>query len=209
MALFVSFGSLPAADKDAPAAGYGEFDGSTFKCLDYTNGLGENSNSSAKAQSVFAHLWVQGYLAGFEKAQGKLELSDDKDDTQKLSSILLQRCRDYPGSSILAVAQQAIAKDITKIPSKTIVDFSLATYTCGQKIDAKGGAAGDATKADLADLWSFAFIQGFKNATASDMVIAVENKPVLVGAITKNCAKNRDMTLLNMTATIADKVKLQ
>jgi len=199
-------GTVRAADKAAPE-GVGGFDGSSFKCLDYTNGLGENATT--KPLSVLGHLWMQGYLAGLYKAQGKLELSDDKADEQKFSSVILQRCRDYPGSSILAVSLQAIAKDVYKIPSKTIVDFSLSSYTCGQQTDAKGGAAGDANKADLADLWAFAFIQGYKNATTPDMLIAPENKSVLTGAIARNCAKNRDMTLLDMTALVAERVKLQ
>ncbi|TAL04342.1 MAG: hypothetical protein EPO08_01645 [Rhodospirillaceae bacterium] len=212
VALAIALGAIQispvlAADATSAPAGNGEFDGSTFKCLDYTNGLGDNA--STKMQSVLGQLWMQGYLAGYYKGQGKLELSDDKADDQKLSSVMLQQCRQYPGSAILTVAQQAIGKDVYKIPSKTIADFSVASYTCGQQVDAKGGSAGDANKADLADLWSFAFIQGFKNATARDMVISVDNKSVLTGAIARSCGKNRDMTLLDMTALVADKVKLQ
>jgi len=194
-----------AVHNTAQAAG--EFDGSTFKCLDYTNGLGDNASS--KMQSVLAHLWMQGYLAGYAKGKGTFELSDKKADEERVASLLLQRCRDFPGSSILAVALQAVAQDVNKVPTKTIADFSLSTYTCGQQLDARSSGAGDANKADLAELWAYAFIQGYKYVAAPDMVIAVENKPVLVGAIARGCAKNREMTYLDMTAAVADKVKLQ
>jgi hypothetical protein len=184
-----------------------EFDGANFTCLSYTNGLGENS--STKTQSTLARLWVEGYLAGLYKAQGNLDFSDNKADTDVLSALLLQRCRDYPNFTLMGVAAQTIAKDPHKLPAKTVADFSPGTYTCGQQVDAHGGGPADATRGDLADMWAFAFIQGYKNATAKDMVIPMENKPVLVGIVNKHCAGNRDMSFIDMTAQVADKVKLQ
>jgi hypothetical protein len=198
---------VPRATYAADAVKGGEFDGASFTCLNYTNGLGENATN--KSQSILAHLWMQGYIAGFYKAKGTLELSDDKADQQILESLMLQRCRDYPGATILTVVQQAIAVAPHKVPARTIVDFNLNTYTCGQQLDAHSGSAGDASKADLADMWSFAFIQGYKNATAPDMVIGLENKPALVGAIAKYCAANRDVPLQNAAALVAEKVKMQ
>jgi hypothetical protein len=196
-----------AADKSAGAATSGEFDGANFRCLNYTNGLGENS--STKMQSTLARLWTEGYLAGFYKAQGKLAFSEDKADMDTLSALLLQRCRDYPNFTIMGVAMQTIGKDEHKIPAKSVTDFSPATYTCGQHVDARAGGPADTTRADLADMWAFAFIQGYKNATAPNMVIPMENKPVLVGIVTKHCGTNRDTSFGDMAAMIADKVKLQ
>ena len=200
------FAAAGAKAADAPAGSAGEFDGSKFTCLNYTNGLGESS--SMRAQSMIAHLWMEGYLAGFYKAQGKLEMSADKADAQMLDNLMLQRCRDFASYTILTVAQQAIGKDPHKLPAEAVPDFAPASYTCGQHLDAKKGSAGDANKADLADLWAFAFIQGFKNASQPQMVIPLENKDVLVGAVNKNCGNNRNMSFLDLTALVADKVKL-
>ena len=86
-------GAAAQGGKSAPA-GNGEFDGSAFSCLNYTNGLGDNA--STKAQSMLARLWMQGYLAGYYKGQGKLEMSAEKGDEDKLASLMLQKCREYP-----------------------------------------------------------------------------------------------------------------
>jgi hypothetical protein len=197
---------MAQAKKSAPA-GNGEFDGSSFTCLNYTNGLGENA--STKPQSIMARVWIEGYLAGYFKAQNKLEISSEKADSDKLVNLLLQKCREYPSSSILAVSQQAIAKENVKIPGTADGGFAPATYTCAQHTEAKKGTASSESKADIADLWAFAFIQGFKNVAQSDMVIPMENKSVLTGAVTRNCEKNGEMKFMDLTAMVADKVKLQ
>src|SRR5262245_39101940 len=127
-----------------------EFDGAGFTCLNYTNGLGENASN--KMQSTLAHLWIQGYLAGVYKAKGNLQLSEDKADDDKLSAVMLQRCRDNPQATILAVSLQRIADEPRKLPAKTVVDFTPATHTCAQQTAARKGSAGEANKADLADL---------------------------------------------------------
>ena len=114
-------------------------------------------------------------------------MSEDKADEDKVVNLMLQKCREYPASSILAVSQQAIAKEKIKLPAVALADFSPATYTCAQHTEAKKGGAASANKADIAELWSIAFIQGFKNVEQKDMVIPMENKAVLTGAIANNC----------------------
>jgi len=185
----------------------GEFDGSAFTCLQYTNGQGENS--SGKAQASLAKIWVIGYLAGYYKAKGNLEIVDDKEADDKLSSTMISKCREYPQTSIMTVSMQAIANDKRKLPAMAAADFNPQSYTCGNHTDAKAGTSGNRMKADLAELWAFAFIQGFKNVAQPDMVIPMENKPVLTGAIASNCAKNRDTPYFDLTALVAEKVKLQ
>ena len=191
----------------AAVAQKGEFDGSAFTCLQYTNGQGENS--SGKAQAGLAKIWMTGYLAGYYKAKGNLEIVDDKAADEKLASSILSKCREYPQTSILTVSMQALGSDARKIPAMVTADFNPQSYTCGNHVDAKGGSAAEGMKADLAELWAFAFIQGFKNVAQPDMVIPMENKPVLTGAITKNCEKNRETPYFDLTALVADKVKLQ
>ncbi len=199
-ALMLAFGAHVAAAAD------GEFSGGQFTCLQYTNGLG--ANASGKMQSNLARLWMLGYLAGYAKAQGKLEWSDDKADEQKLSDLILTRCREFPQNAILAVSMQSLVNDAKKIPKATGTDFSPGDYTCGQHVDAKAGAAADTVKADLADLWAFAFIQGFKNVGAPDMEISADNKPQLTGVIAKTCGNNRAVPFMDLTALVAEKVKL-
>lgn len=204
----MSLGMVTAAaaqSKGAPA-GNGEFDGSTFSCLNYTNGLGDNA--SGKTQSMLARLWMEGYLAGYMKAQNKLEMSADKADEDKLLALMLQKCREYPASSILAVSMQAIAKEKIKLPNTAMAEFSPESYSCAQHTEAKKGSAGSAAKADLADLWAIAFIQGYKNVAQADMVIGMENKPVLTGAIAKNCEKMADTKYMDLVSMVADKVKM-
>ncbi len=191
----------------AAGASSGEFAAGKFTCLDYTNGLGEKS--AGRAQSSLARLWMSGYLAGFFKAQGKLELDGEAKASEQFDNFLLQTCRQYPQSSIFAVSMQALTKDARKVPTAPVLDFTPQGYTCEQHVAAKGGAAADANRADLAEFWAFAFIQGFKNVASPDMEIPAENKPQLVGAVTNTCAKNPKVPFMDLTALVAEKVKLQ
>lgn len=203
----IGIGAVVALAAGPAAAQQGEFDGASFTCLQYTSGQGENS--SGKAQAGLAKLWMMGYLAGYYKAKGNLEIVDDASADERLSSTILSKCREYPQTSILTVSMQAIATDARKLPAMAAADFNPQSYTCGNHVDAKAGSAAESMKADLADLWAFAFIQGFKNVGQPDMVIPMENKPVLTGAVTKNCEKNRDTAFFDLTAMVAQAVKLQ
>ncbi|MGZ6253969.1 MAG: hypothetical protein ACXWM1_12985, partial [Candidatus Binataceae bacterium] len=85
----------------------GEFTASKFNCLQYTNGLGENS--SGRAQSEIARIWMLGFLAGRYKAQMNLEFTDDQAEAGKVMDLALQRCRAHPDSSFRVVGLQALA----------------------------------------------------------------------------------------------------
>ena len=198
---------LASGAQTANAQGQGEFDGARFTCLEYTNGLGENS--SGRIQSQLGHLWILGYMAGFYNASGNLEMSDDAGDRDMISNLALQTCREFPQNSLLSISMQALTADTHKVPSAPTMEFTPAGYTCGNHVDAKGGSAAGANKADLADLWAFAFIQGYKNVSSPDMEIPIENKGALTGAIEKNCANNRDMAFMDLAALVAKAVKLE
>ncbi|MBD25547.1 MAG: hypothetical protein CMG46_11180 [Candidatus Marinimicrobia bacterium] len=191
----------------ANAQGQGEFDAASFTCLEYTNGLGVNA--SGKVRSQLGHLWILGYLSGFYKASGNFEMSDEADAGDRIANIVLQTCRQFPQSSLLSVSIESLTDDTHKVPSAPTMEFTPAAYTCGDHVDAKAGAAADANKADLAGLWAFAFIQGYKNVDAPDMEIPIENKGALTSAIDNNCAKNRDMAFMDLTVLVAKVVKLQ
>lgn len=182
-----------------------EFDGTNFSCLQYSSAQSESS--STKAQGDLAKLWVMGYVAGYYKAKGNLDVVDDAKAADAITSKLASLCREFPAGTVWAVSGKLV-EDNRKVPAMASDVVNLNTYTCAAHADAKEGSAADMMKADLADLWSFAFIQGFKNFTDKDMVINIENKPMLTGAVTRNCGKMRDKTFLELTAMVAQAVKL-
>ncbi|MBX7201328.1 MAG: hypothetical protein K1X51_18320 [Rhodospirillaceae bacterium] len=190
----------------AAPSGSGEFTPSKVTCLEYTNGLGENS--STKMQAEISRIWMLGYLAGYYKASMNLQFTDDAAEAAKIGDLMLQRCRDSPTASILVVAMKALAAEPHQLPAAVTADFVPSKFTCGDFVDAKGGAANAAAKADLAELWGFGFIQGFKNVAQADMEIPIAVKPQLLGAVQRSCGNNRATLFMDLTALVADKVKL-
>lgn len=184
-----------------------EFTGSKFTCLEYTNGLGENA--SGKLQSVIARVWMHGYLSGFYKASQKLNLADDAATAEAFDNTLLQTCREYAGNDLLGVSLQVLAKADRQLPAKAGADFTPVGYTCEQHTKAKQGAAADANRADIAELWAFAFIQGFKNLNQPELEVPVDSKAQLVGAINNVCLKNAALPYMDIAALVSEKVKLQ
>lgn len=184
-----------------------EFTGSKFTCLEYTNGLGENS--SGKLQSVIARVWIHGYLAGFNKASQKLAFSEDAAAGEAFDNNLLQTCREWAARDILGVSLSVLAKTERQMPAKAGADFSPIGYTCEMHTKAKAGGAGDANRADIAELWAFAFIQGYKNLAQPDLEVPVESKAQLVGAINNVCVKNAALPYMDIAALVSEKVKLQ
>ncbi len=184
-----------------------DFSGGTFTCLDYTNGLGENS--AGRMSSNLARLWMYGFLAGYYKTQGKLEMStDDAADMQALDSTFVATCSTYPTNSIFAVVAKAIAVQPHKMPNAIARDFTPTTYTCGQHLDGKNGAAAAANKADLAEFWAFGFVQGYKNVNFPDFEIGAEFRPAITKSLLNACADRRDQLIMDVAAQVADKVKI-
>ncbi len=200
----VAFAAAMALGVASAHAQGAEFDGTNFSCLQYTSANADNS--STKAQSGLAKLWVAGYLSGYYKAQGKLDVTGDAASGDKLNSDLASKCKEFPSATIWALSAK-LSESERKLPVKQET-LDVGTYTCAMHADAKAGSAADMMKSELADLWAFAFIQGFKNFTDKEMVINMENKPMLTGAVTRNCGKMRDKTFLDLTAMVAQAVKL-
>ena len=195
-----------AAAQGAEKSGAPDFNGVKFTCRQYTNALAESAES--RAQARLAQLWALGFLAGYYKAEGKLELTNDSEG-RKIIEQLEQICREAPTNSIFTITAKELAKDVRQLPTVMPADFPAATYSCGQHVDVRVGGEGDAAQADLAELWAFAFIQGYKNVASPGMEIGGEFKEVLVGAINKNCANSRDTRYMDLAALVAEKVKLQ
>jgi len=136
-----------------------------------------------------------------------LEVADDAKASEAINSNLASKCKEFPQATIWAISSK-LAEDARKVPNMASDSLDLNTYTCASHVDAKAGSAADMMKSDLADLWSFAFIQGYKNFTDKEMVINMENKPMLTGAVTRNCGKMLDKSFLELTSMVAQAVKL-
>jgi hypothetical protein len=182
------------------------FAGGTFTCLEYTNGLGDNS--AGRLQSMVGKLWIQGYIAGFYTGKKTLEFSDDPAVVQELDALIETKCRANPQAAILNIAISQIVNEPHKVPGKALGGFTPSTYSCGQHLDAKGGAAASANAADLAELWAFAFIQGYKNVANPDVEIKPEFKGTLLNAVNKVCNANREKVYIDYLALVAERVKI-
>ena len=184
-----------------------EFDGAMFTCLNYINSASENATNNVRA--TFARLWIEGNLAGYYKAQDKLIFSDDVADRQALRDTFYESCAKFPSVSVQTVGLQGMSRAEMKLPRKLIGDIEIDSYTCGQHIEGKSGDAAGTVRADIAEMWAFAFIQGYNAARNSEVIIPSENKPTLMSAILKNCNDNKEMMFLTLTSNIAQKVKIK
>lgn len=174
------------------------FTASEFRCVVLVDGTG------LAALSVFAKLWTHGYLAGYYKAQDKLTFAGTDADT--LAGALAETCKAHPAAFLLTAAQHELASAARDLPPTTAA-FSPRSYSCKDYGAARNGA--DKREADFAELWSFAFIQGFKNASQPDLEIPFEARSRILGAVTVACQKLPDLGFLDLTALVAAKVKLK
>jgi peptidylprolyl isomerase len=195
-------GATPTAIPTAKmAAG---FDGSKFTCQKYLKGLGDTAD--AGKQMTLGHLWIQGFLAGFYKANGGLSFASDSAAQTGFDSVLATRCKAFPDATLRGMALQVLAKETRPLAAMTVIGFAPATTTCARYTAAK---ANDPDTFEFASLWAFAFIQGFKNATQADMVINPENRGALIGAIANGCGGSGGTLFIDVTAGVAEKVKLK
>ncbi len=181
-----------------------EFDASKFTCLNYTSGLAPNSTS--RAATIMARIWLFGFLDGYYKTSEKLERSDDPADIQKLDDAIVVGCKSNPGASVYAVAAQGITAETYKLPTIISGDLTIA-YTCGQHLEAKDSAA---VKADLAELWAFGMVEGIKAVSNPGLRIPIESKGTILDAVNRSCgnANNKDKAYRDMAGAVADKVKM-
>ncbi len=187
---------LKAPDVAATAR---DFTGEEFRCVALNNGLG------VAPQAALAQLWAHGYLAGRFKAQNVLSFTNDPADTS-FDAAVRETCMTFPAAFLWAVASQELAKTPRQLPPATAA-FSPATYTCRDYVAARSGANG--VQGDMADLWGFAFIQGYKNVDQPKLEMPFEVRPQLVGAVAAQCEKNPAMGFLDLVALVAAKVKLK
>jgi len=185
----------------------GDFDPANMRCLDFVNGQGDSATSKSRAD--VARLWIMGYLTGNFSGREKLELVDDEDAENNAIRAILSKCRENPEVTLLTVSEFVASDRGRDIPNTLSNEFNPNTYMCGDYADGRQGSASEVLKADLADVWAFAFVQGFVNTKDPDLMIPVENKPAITGAIASNCAKNRDFSYFSLTSAVAPMVTPQ
>ncbi len=184
---------------DGPADGATarNFSAVEFRCRALSDGSG------LAGHSALARLWANGYLAGHGKATGGLSFAEAGEDAVAVA--LKSACRARPEAFLFEVSGQDLTKISAPLPTNTTA-FSAATYACRDYLAAREGKT---SGADFADLWGIAFIQGFKNVAQPGLEIPFDVRGQLMGAVAANCAKNPDITFVDLTGLIAEKVKLK
>jgi len=184
---------LNAPDAAATAR---NFTGEEFRCAALATGV--------TAQPALAQLWAHGYVAGVYKARNALTFAGTADEA--FDSALRDVCMQYPQAFLLAAASQELAK-VPRPMSPATAAFSPVSYACKDYVAARNGA--NKAEADFADLWGFAFIQGYKSVNQPGLEMPFEVRPQLLGAVAGACAKTPEVGFLDLTALVAEKVKLK
>ncbi len=198
-----------AADADAPASGNGlaradaaatarNFSAGEFRCSAF-------ARSSGGAQPTLARLWTHGYLAGYAKAKGALTFAGTPDDV-RMNQGLDAACQQHPHALLLAVASQELSKTAVELPPSTPA-FNPTSTTCADFTAARKG--GSTAQADFIELWTFAFLQGYKNVGQPDLEIPYDARARILAAFTNACVKNAAMPYIELVTLGATRVKLQ
>lgn len=185
---------LGGADDAATARNFSAVE---FRCQAFSDSPG------LAAHSALARLWAHGYLAGHGKAKSALSFTDAGEDS--IATALKAACQAKPAAFLFEVSGQDLTKTSAPLPSKTAA-FPAATYACKDYVAAH---AENAPQADFADLWGIAFIQGLKNVAQPGMEIPFDVRGQLMGAVANACTKNPEVKFVDLTALVAEKVKLK
>ena len=174
------------------------FSAAEFRCVALDRGAGITT------QAALAQLWSHGFLAGRYKAQNTLTFAGDPNDAD-VDTALVDLCTTSPGT-VLYAASGEVAKTARALSSVTPA-FSTTTYKCKDYVTARKGANKD--QADLADLWAFALVEGYKSVSSPKSIIAFENRVKVMDAVAKACGKNAEMSFLDLMSLVAAKVVIK
>jgi peptidylprolyl isomerase len=188
-------GAMPDLKHADTLAVVREFSGGEFKCRALSEGL--------VPQARIAPLWAHGYLAGYYKGRNTLTLVEGEAGFGKM---LADACASYPNAYLPSISAGEIAKAPQPLPNTTPA-FSLASYTCKDYGAARKGA--DTATADIIDLWSIAFIEGYKAVGQPEFAVPYDARKQILTALGAACAKTPDMTFFDLTSAVAEKVKLK
>jgi len=173
------------------------FSASEFKCAGLLAGQGVTT------QSAIAQTWTHGYLAGRFKATGSLTFSAAPagDDPA-----LAETCAKFPLAFLLTVASQELAKTARELPASPVAP-KLEGYTCKQFAESRKASNKD--PGELIGLWTFAYIQGYKNVSQPEMEIPFDARTRLLDAMGTACAKFPDRNFIELTSAVAAKVTIK
>lgn len=184
------------ARPDAPATAR-NFSASEFKCAGLLEGQGVTT------QSAIAQLWTHGYLAGRFTATGSLSFSAAPAGDYPA---LAETCAKFPLAFLLTAASQELAKTPRELPASP-VGAKLEGYTCKQFAESRKSK--DKDSGELVGLWTFAYIQGYKNVSQPDMEIPFDARTRLLDAMGTACAKFPDRIFLDLASAVAAKVTIK
>lgn len=170
-----------------------DFNPGDFRCTAMVDRAG------SETQAALARYWSHGYIAGHARVAGRLTFANVPD------SGIIESCAGRTEAFLRTAALHA-AETPHDLPSTNGV-FDAGTYTCKAFVAARKNP--NKTEAELVGLWSFAFIQGYKNATQPKLEMPFEARPQVMEPLAKVCEKSPDVLLVEMTAAVAAKVKLK
>ncbi len=170
-----------------------DFSPGDFRCTALAGRAG------SEIKSALARLWAHGYIAGFARVGNHLTFADNAD------SGITESCSGRP-DAFLRIAAHHAAEMPHDLPTGNGA-FNSGTYTCNDFVTARKNT--NKGEAELAGLWSFAFIQGYKNVAQPELEMPFEARPQLIEPLAKACEKSPDSLLVDLTAAFAGRVKLQ
>lgn len=170
-----------------------DFNAGDFRCTAFAGRPG------SETQAALARFWAHGYIAGLARAGSHLTFADAGD------SGIEESCAGRAEAFLRPAALHA-AETQHDLPATNGV-FDARTYACKNFVAARKNS--NKGEAELIGLWSFAFIQGYKNATQPKLEMPFEARPQLVEPLARACEKSPDVLLVEMTAAVAAKVKLK
>ncbi len=182
---------------DAPATAR-NFSASEFKCSGLINGQGVTT------QSGVAQLWTHGYLAGRFAATNALTFNTG--EVAGADPALAEACTQFPQAFLLTVA----SKELSKAPralAETTPAFPLESYTCKAFSESRKGPGKE--QGELVGLWTFGYIQGYKNVSQPQMEIPFDARARLLDAMAGVCAKFPEHRFLDLASAVAAKVTIK
>ena len=153
----------------------------------------------SETQATLARFWAHGYIAGFARVGNHLTFADTGD------SGIAESCTGRAEAFLRPAALHA-AETPHDLPAANGV-FDARAYTCKDFVTARKNS--NKREAELAGLWAFAFIQGYKNVAQPNLEMPFEARPQLIEPTARACEKSPDVLLVDMTAAVAAKVKLK
>jgi hypothetical protein len=197
LSLFLIFAASPTSAQI-------DFDASEVLCGEFVGGQRAGSPSHAKFEH--GRLWVLGYLAGYYVGSDDTALVSGAAGAEPIYDTLLQMCRGFPETSLQSVSMLTLTTEGLQLPTEPIPGFRPESYTCAQYTAIK--ASGDAATAEAAELWAFAFLQGYQNVKQPYVVIPVSNMSSITSVITNGCRNDGDTLFLDYATGVAMAVRV-